>query len=56
MVITVMKITFKKRSLIDIANILIRLKNDLKEKLSADITNYESFETFFIEVQKNMHH
>ena len=27
-----------------------RFKNDLKEKLSAGITNYESFETIFIEV------
>ena len=29
------------------------LRNDLKEKLSADITNYESFVTNFIEVLSN---
>ena len=56
MVITVMKMSFKKHSPIerhyrDYKNFdRTKFKNNLNEKLSEGISNYESFETTFIEV------
>ena len=59
-VITIMRMIFKKHFLIeryygdykyfDQIKFKNDLMNDLNEKLSAVITNYESFETTFIEV------
>ena len=56
MVITVIKISFKKHSPIERHHRdyyyfdQIKFKNNLNEKLSESISNYESFETTFIEV------
>ena len=56
MVITVMKMSFKKHSPIERHNReykyfdQTKFKNNLNEKLNKDIFNYESFETDFIEV------
>ena len=56
MVIIVMKMSFKRHSLIERHYRdykyfdRIRFKNNLNEKLSEGISNYESFETTFIEV------
>ena len=56
MVITVMKMSFKKQSAIERHYWDCKyfeqteLKNNLNEKISEGISNYESFETTFIEV------
>ena len=58
MVITVMKMSFKKHSPIERHYRdykyfdRTKFKNNLNEKLSEGISNYESFETTFIEVLK----